>query len=67
MRAWRVWCTARPSAAGSAGTVFNLLNAAALNHQVDVQGGVLAEGQSASQDIFQSRRGAPVRSMVVRF
>ncbi|MEK7711439.1 MAG: tRNA adenosine(34) deaminase TadA, partial [Pseudomonadota bacterium] len=28
--------------AGSAGTVFNLLNAAALNHQAEVQGGVLA-------------------------
>ncbi len=44
--------------AGSAGTVFNLLNAAALNHQVDVQGGVLAEECSRRlKTFFQSRRG----------
>jgi tRNA(adenine34) deaminase len=44
--------------AGSAGTVFNLLNAAALNHQATVQGGVLAEecGQCL-RTFFQSRRG----------
>jgi tRNA(adenine34) deaminase len=43
--------------AGSAGTVFNLLNAAALNHQADVQGGMLAEecGQRL-KTFFQSRR-----------
>jgi tRNA(adenine34) deaminase len=43
--------------AGSAGTVFNLLNAAALNHQAEVQGGVLAEECSQRlKTFFQSRR-----------
>jgi tRNA(adenine34) deaminase len=43
--------------AGSAGTVFNLLNAAALNHQANVQGGVLAEECSQRlKTFFQSRR-----------
>jgi len=44
--------------AGSAGTVFNLLNAAALNHQAEVQGGTLAEECSQRlKAFFQSRRG----------
>jgi tRNA(adenine34) deaminase len=44
--------------AGSAGTVFNLLNAAALNHQAEVQGGVLAEEcRGRLKTFFQSRRG----------
>ena len=44
--------------AGSAGTVFNLLNAAALNHRAEVQGGVLAEECSRRlKAFFQSRRG----------
>ena len=44
--------------AGSAGTVFDLLNAAALNHRADVQGGVLAEECSRRlKTFFQSRRG----------
>jgi tRNA(adenine34) deaminase len=44
--------------AGSAGTVFNLLNAAALNHQAEVQGGVLAEECGRRlKTFFQSRRG----------
>jgi tRNA(adenine34) deaminase len=43
--------------AGSAGTVFNLLNAAALNHQAEVQGGVLAgECSRRLKTFFQSRR-----------
>ncbi|HWR86971.1 MAG TPA: tRNA adenosine(34) deaminase TadA [Acidiferrobacterales bacterium] len=46
--------------AGSAGTVFDLLNAAALNHQADVQGGVLAEECGRRlKTFFQSRRGRP--------
>lgn len=44
--------------AGSAGTVFDLLNAAALNHRADVQGGVLAgECGQRLKAFFQSRRG----------
>jgi len=44
--------------AGSAGTVFDLLNAAALNHRADVQGGVLAgECSQRLKAFFQSRRG----------
>jgi tRNA(adenine34) deaminase len=44
--------------AGSAGTVFNLLNAAALNHQAEVLGGILAEECSQRlKAFFQSRRG----------
>ncbi len=43
--------------AGSAGTVFNLLNAAALNHQADVLGGVLAgECSQRLKAFFQARR-----------
>jgi tRNA(adenine34) deaminase len=43
--------------AGSAGTVFNLLNAAALNHQAEVQGGMLAEECGLRlKAFFQSRR-----------
>jgi len=43
--------------AGSAGTIFNLLNAATLNHQANVQGGVLAEECSQRlKTFFQSRR-----------
>ena len=43
--------------AGSAGTVFNLLNAPALNHRAEVQGGVLAEECSQRlKAFFQSRR-----------
>ena len=44
--------------AGSAGTVFNLLNAAALNHRAEVQGGVLAEECGRRlKTFFQGRRG----------
>ena len=44
--------------AGSAGTVFNLLDAAALNHRADVQGGVLAgECSRRLKTFFQGRRG----------
>jgi len=44
--------------AGSAGTVFDLLNAAALNHRADVQGGVLAgECSQRLKTFFQGRRG----------
>ncbi len=44
--------------AGSAGTVFNLLNASVLNHRADVQGGVLADECSQRlKTFFQSRRG----------
>lgn len=43
--------------AGSAGTVFNLLNAAVLNHRAAVQGGVLAaECGQRLKVFFQSRR-----------
>jgi tRNA(adenine34) deaminase len=44
--------------AGSAGTVFDLLNAAVLNHRADVHGGVLAgECSLRLKTFFQSRRG----------
>lgn len=44
--------------AGSAGTVFDLLNATALNHRAEVQGGVLAgECSQRLKVFFQSRRG----------
>jgi tRNA(adenine34) deaminase len=44
--------------AGAAGTVFNLLNAAALNHRAQVEGGVLAvECGRRLKDFFQARRG----------
>ena len=44
--------------AGSAGTVFDLLNADALNHRAAVQGGVLAEECSQRlKAFFQGRRG----------
>jgi len=44
--------------AGSAGTVFNLLNAVALNHRAEVMGGVLAEECSRRlKAFFQERRG----------
>jgi tRNA(adenine34) deaminase len=44
--------------AGSAGTVFNLLNATALNHRAEIQGGVLAEECSRRlKAFFQGRRG----------
>jgi len=44
--------------AGSAGTVFDLLNATALNHRADVHGGVLAgECSQRLKAFFQSRRG----------
>ncbi len=47
--------------AGSAGSVFDLLNAAALNHRASVQGGVLAEECSQRlKAFFQSRRGRAV-------
>ena len=57
-RVARVVYGATDPLAGSAGTVFNLLNAAALNHRADVQGGVLAEECSRRlKTFFQSRRG----------
>lgn len=44
--------------AGSAGTVFDLLNATALNHRAEVQGGVLAvECSQRLKAFFQGRRG----------
>ena len=44
--------------AGSAGTVFNLLNATALNHRAEVQGGVLAgECGRRLKAFFRGRRG----------
>jgi tRNA(adenine34) deaminase len=59
-RVARVVYGASDPLAGSAGTVFNLLNAAALNHQADVQGGVLAEECSRRlKTFFQSRRKRP--------
>ena len=57
-RVARVVYGAADPLAGSAGTVFNLLNAAALNHRADVQGGVLAEECSRRlKTFFQGRRG----------
>jgi tRNA(adenine34) deaminase len=57
-RVARVVYGAADPLAGSAGTVFNLLNAAALNHRADVQGGVLAEECSQRLKVFfQGRRG----------
>ncbi len=53
----RVVYGAHDPLAGSAGTVFDLLNAAALNHRADVQGGVLAaECSQLLKAFFQSRR-----------
>jgi tRNA(adenine34) deaminase len=57
-RVARVVYGASDPLAGSAGTVFDLLNAAALNHRADVQGGVLAgECSQRLKAFFQSRRG----------
>jgi tRNA(adenine34) deaminase len=57
-RVARVVYGAADPLAGSAGTVFDLLNAAALNHRADVQGGVLAEEcRQRLKMFFQSRRG----------
>jgi tRNA(adenine34) deaminase len=43
--------------AGAAGTVFNLLQAQQLNHQVEVSGGLLAEECGALlRDFFAGRR-----------
>jgi tRNA(adenine34) deaminase len=43
--------------AGSAGTVFNLLDSSALNHRARVAGGVLAaECSQRLKDFFQTRR-----------
>ena len=57
-RVERVVYGAADPLAGSAGTVFDLLNAAALNHRAEVQGGVLAgECSQRLKAFFQSRRG----------
>ncbi len=43
--------------AGAAGTVFNLLETAALNHRMEITGGVLAEDSRALlQEFFRRRR-----------
>jgi tRNA(adenine34) deaminase len=43
--------------AGAAGTVFDILRAAALNHQVEVEGGVLEpECRNVLQEFFRARR-----------
>jgi tRNA(adenine34) deaminase len=56
-RVARVVYGASDPLAGSAGTVFNLLNAAVLNHRAAVQGGVLAgECSQRLKAFFQSRR-----------
>jgi len=57
-RVARVVYGAPDTLAGSAGTVFDLLNSAALNHRADVYGGVLAgECSQRLKAFFQSRRG----------
>jgi len=57
-RVARVVYGATDPLAGSAGTVFNLLDAVALNHRAEVQGGVLAEECSRRlKAFFQARRG----------
>lgn len=57
-RVARVVYGAADPLAGSAGTVFDLLNATALNHRAVVQGGVLAEESSQRlKTFFKSRRG----------
>lgn len=44
--------------AGAAGSVFNLLNAATLNHRAEVEGGVLADDcQQRLKTFFRARRG----------
>jgi len=60
-RVARVVYGATDPLAGSAGTVFSLLNASALNHRADVQGGVLGEECSLRlKAFFQSRRGRAI-------
>lgn len=57
-RVARVVFGATDPLAGAAGTVFNLLQSANLNHRADVQGGVLAEECShLLKRFFQSKRG----------
>jgi len=57
-RVARVVFGATDPLAGAAGTVFNLLQSANLNHRADVQGGVLAEECSQLlKRFFQSKRG----------
>lgn len=57
-RVARVVYGASDPLAGSAGTVFDLLNAAVLNHRADVLGGVLAgECSQRLKAFFQTRRG----------
>ena len=47
--------------AGAAGTVFNVLQSARLNHRAEVTGGVLAEGcGTLLRDFFRTRRLKPV-------
>lgn len=47
--------------AGAAGTVFNVLQSARLNHRAEVTGGVLAEGcGTLLRDFFRARRLKPV-------
>jgi tRNA(adenine34) deaminase len=57
-RVARVVYGAADPLAGSAGTVFDLLNTAVLNHRAAVHGGVLAgECSQRLRTFFQSRRG----------
>ena len=57
-RVARVVYGATDPLAGSAGTVFDLLNTAVLNHRAAVHGGVLAgECSQRLRTFFQSRRG----------
>lgn len=57
-RVARVVYGASDPLAGSGGSVFNLLNSSALNHRVQVQGGVLVEECSQRLKLFfQARRG----------
>ena len=43
--------------AGAAGSVFNLVESAELNHRIEIAGGVLAEeSRSLLQEFFRSRR-----------
>jgi tRNA(adenine34) deaminase len=56
-RVRRVVYGASDSRSGACGTVFNLLQSDVLNHQAEVEGGILAEEcASLLQDFFRARR-----------
>jgi tRNA(adenine34) deaminase len=62
-RVARVVFGAADPRAGAAGTVFDLLQSAALNHRADVMGGVLAEECGALlREFFRARRLKPATS-----